>query len=248
MTTKTQSERVFDALREDILACRLEPSAKLRINELAESHEVSLGAVREALSRLGAEGLVLAESQKGYRVTPLSVAELLDLTDARIEIERLALKRSVARGDLDWETGLVGAWHRLSRLDERTEPDGRLADGWSFAHAAYHRALVAACGSTKLLQIRLQLYEQAERYRRYSAPLGHEKRDVAGEHRALFDAAMARDVELASRLIAEHLQRTVSIIVTSPRLTTEQAFVHERSNAALETDNGDESETQRGAA
>jgi len=248
MTTKTQSERVFDALRADILACRLEPSAKLRINELAETHEVSLGAVREALSRLGAEGLVLAESQKGYRVTPLSVAELLDLTDARIEIERLALKRSIARGDLDWETGLVGAWHRLSRLDERAESDGKLADGWAIAHAAYHRALVAACGSTKLLQIRFQLYEQAERYRRYSTPLADVKRDVAGEHQGIFEAAMARDGVLACRLLAEHLQRTVSVIVTSPRLATEQAFVHERHKAALESDDGDASETQRGAA
>src|SRR5271157_1164652 len=49
------------------------------------------GAVREALSRLSAEGLVIAESQKGYRVAPLSADELLDLTEARVEIERIAL-------------------------------------------------------------------------------------------------------------------------------------------------------------
>jgi GntR family transcriptional regulator, carbon starvation induced regulator len=244
MTSKTQSERVFEALRADILACRVQPGAKLRINEIAEAHEVSLGAVREALSRLGAESLVVAESQKGYHVTPLSVAELLDLTEARVEIERLALARSIERGDLDWETGLVGAWHRLSRLDEYPASGSRQpSEPWALAHAAYHQALVAACGSTKLLQIRLQLYEQAERYRRYSTPLASVHRDVAGEHQQIFEAAMPRDTVLAGRLISEHLQRTVALIVTSPRLATESAFAQDGPLAPASDE-----ETERGAA
>ncbi len=84
MSAKTQSERMFERLRGDILACRLMPGSKLRINDIAGSSEVSLGVVREALSQLGAEGLVIAESQKGYRVAPLSTEDLLDLTEARV--------------------------------------------------------------------------------------------------------------------------------------------------------------------
>ncbi len=235
MTTKTQSDRVFAALRADILACHIQPGSKLRINEVAESHEVSLGAVREALSRLGAEGLVIPESQKGYHVTPLSVAELLDLAEARVEIERIALTRSIERGDLEWETGLVGAWHKLSRLDERHGPGGdHMSDDWANAHAAYHKALVAACGTARLLQIRFQLYELAERYRRYSKPLANYERNVAREHQDIFDAAMAREAALAGRLIGEHLMRTVAVIVTSPRLATEKAFAHDRVKGAPE--------------
>ena len=123
MTPKTQSDHMYDALRADILACHVQPGGKLRINEIAETQDVSLGAVREALSRLGAEGLVIPESQKGYHVTPLSIEELLDLTEARVEIERIALMRSIERGDLEWETALVAAWHRLGRLDERARRD-----------------------------------------------------------------------------------------------------------------------------
>ena len=123
MSNKTQSDRMFETLRGDILACRILPGSKLRINDIAETSEVSLGAVREALSRLGAEGLVIAESQKGYRVAPLSVEDLRDLTEARVEIEQIALARSIAHGDLDWETNLVAAWHRLSRISERVEDD-----------------------------------------------------------------------------------------------------------------------------
>jgi GntR family transcriptional regulator, carbon starvation induced regulator len=249
MATQTQSDKVFETLRADILSCRLKPGGRLRINEVAAALDVSLGAVREALSRLGAEGLVIPESQKGYHVTPLSVAELLDLTEARVEIERIALIRSIERGDLEWETGLVGAWHKLSRLDERAGPDGRqLSDAWAVAHAAFHRALVAACGSAKILQIRLQLYELAERYRRYSAPLAAEARDVAGEHQAIFDAAMARDAPLAGGLITEHLRRTVSLIVTSPQLATEKAFVASTATAHSIDEESLSPKLQHGAA
>ncbi len=129
MSNRTQSDRMFETLRGDILACRILPGSKLRINDIAETSEVSLGAVREALSRLGAEGLVIAESQKGYRVAPLSVEDLRDLTEARVEIERVALARSIAHGDLDWETDLVAAWHRLSRISRRVEGEPHLALG-----------------------------------------------------------------------------------------------------------------------
>jgi GntR family carbon starvation induced transcriptional regulator len=242
MAAKTQSEQTYDSLRADILACHLEPGGKLRINEIAEAQGVSLGAVREALSRLGAEGLVVPEAQKGYSVSPLSIDELLDLTEARVEIERIALMRSVERGDLDWETSLVATWHRLGRLDERAlntggkPPDPELSDQWAVAHSAFHKALVQACGSETLLQIRFRLYELAERYRRYSAPIASEKkRDVHAEHQAIFDAAVARNAPLAGQLISEHLRATASLIVNASRLAAEEAVAPVRANVLRES-------------
>ncbi len=215
MSNKTQSDRMFEALRRDILACRILPGSKLRINDIAETSEVSLGAVREALSRLGAEGLVIAESQKGYRAAPLSVEDLRDLTEARVEIERIALARSIAHGDLDWETNLVAAWHRLSRISDRAEDDPHLtSEPWALAHSAFHEALVKACGSAKLLQIRSQLYQQTERYRRYSGVVGRD-RDVSGEHKQIFDATLARESGAATEAIAAHLRLTAKIITGS---------------------------------
>jgi|SRR5271165_50124 len=219
MSNETQSDRVFGAVRADILGCRLMPGGKLRINEIAEQNDVSLGAVREALSRLAAEGLVVAESQKGFRVAPLSAQDFRDLTDARVEVEKLTLARSIARGDLEWESQIVAAWHRLSRTPQQLDDYPRLySDEWSDAHREFHRALVAACGSEKLLNIRAQLYEQAERYRRYSGVVSGKERDVAAEHKRLFDATIARDVAAATREMGEHLWLTADIIIGSATL------------------------------
>ncbi len=214
MSQMTLSGVMFERLRGDILACRLLPGVKIRINDLAESSEVSLGAVREALSRLGAEGLVIAESQKGYRVAPLSVEDLRDLTVARVEIERITLSLSIAQGDIEWETNLVGAWHRLSKFSERLIEDPDVAEQWATAHAAFHQALVAACGSNKLLQIRSQLYQQSERYRRFSGVVARE-RNVSAEHQRIFEATLARDAAAATEAIADHLRFTTEVILGS---------------------------------
>ena len=218
MSNETQSDRVFGSVRADILGCRLLPGSKLRINEVAEQIAVSLGAVREALSRLAAEGLVVAELQKGFRVAPISSEEFRDLTDARVEVETLTLRRSIVKGDLEWESQLVAAWHRLSGTSQKLAHDPRLySDEWAAAHREFHRALVAACGSEKLLTIRSQLYEQAERYRRYSGVI-EKDRDVAAEHERLFRATIARDAVAAAHEMGAHLWLTADIIISSADL------------------------------
>ena len=59
------TQSAYELLRADILSCRLPPGSKLKIQELCTRYAVGLGAIREALSRLTSEGLVIAEPQRG---------------------------------------------------------------------------------------------------------------------------------------------------------------------------------------
>lgn len=203
---------VHDRLRTDVLACRLKPGERLVINQLCQELDVSLGAVREALSRLTSEGLVIAEPQRGFRVAPISAADLQDLTNVRVEIELLCLKDSIAKGDIHWEARLVAAQHLLARTPEKASGDFRLlSEGYASAHRGFHEALVSGCKSPWLLRLRALLYDQSERYRRLSLPLA--ERDVNSEHRAIADAALARDVPRAAALLTAHLERTSQILL-----------------------------------
>jgi len=105
----------YESLRADLLSCRFEPDERLNISELCAAMGVSLGAVREALSRLTSEGLVVAEPQRGFRVAPVSADDLRDLYRTRVDIEGLCLRRSIEVGGLDWESSLVAAYHSLSK-------------------------------------------------------------------------------------------------------------------------------------
>ena len=211
---RSLTSAVYKRLRADILACRLRPGQKLKVNELALQLEVSLGAVREALARLSAEGLAVSEAQRGFRVAPVSDGDLVDLTEVRIQIETSALRQSIANGDLNWESSIVAAYHRLTNTPLR-EPsdDARLNDAWSHAHAEFNAALVAACGSPRLLSLRTMLSEQAERYRRFSIPLDDRARDVGEEHQRIVDAVLSRDADTAAALVADHLRATTRILL-----------------------------------
>ncbi len=212
------TEAVYRALRADLLACRIRPGDKLRINVLSDRHGASSGAVREALSRLSAEGLVICEPQRGFQAAAISAEELTDLTLARIEVEVLCLRLAIDNGDLAWEERLLGASHRLRRTDMREPGDtDRLSESWASAHEAFHEALVASCRNQTLRQVRRRLYAQSERYRRISVPLAHVERDVEGEHRGLMTAALDRDTSRAARLLAQHIQETTRILLEAAR-------------------------------
>jgi DNA-binding GntR family transcriptional regulator len=211
---KSLTEQIYLTIRSDILSCRHRPSARLRINALCEELGASLGAVREALSRLAAEGFLQLEAQKGFRVTPVSLQDLEDLTRTRITIESMCLRRAIELGGVDWETEIVSAFHRLSRIPE-IETDGsevRLSESWAMAHESFHNALVAACDSEWLLRIRKMLFDQSDRYRRLTAISVKRDRNVNSEHKAIMKAALARDGDAGARLIGDHLQRTANIV------------------------------------
>lgn len=211
---KSLTEQTYLQIRDDILSCRHRPGTRLRIKMLCEEMGASLGAVREALSRLAAEGFLESTAQKGFRVSPVSVEDLEDLTKTRIAIEELCLREAIILGGLEWETDIVGAFHRLSRLPDAFAISGATdVQAWSSANETFHSALVSACRSNWLLRIREMLFDQADRYRRLMAISTKVDRDVVGEHRAIMEAALARNADLACTLIAEHLQHTADIVV-----------------------------------
>jgi DNA-binding GntR family transcriptional regulator len=209
------SQFAYRRLRADLLAGKLTPGAKIKISDVGESLSVNLSAVREALSRLSADGLVVALPQRGFQVAPVSVAELRDLTATRIEIDRVGIAKAAANPDIGWETRLVAATHRLMRT-AKTEPgDDEVSRAWRDAHAEFHRALIGGCDSPWLLRIHDQLFAQAERYQRLSVRGPGAKRSVDDEHRGLADAMLARRADLCGDLIAAHYQRTAELVIAS---------------------------------
>jgi DNA-binding GntR family transcriptional regulator len=211
---------VYNQVRSDILAGRLEPDRKLRIQELAASLEVSPSVVREALSRLSSESLVIAEPQRGFRVAPINAADVSDLTEVRIDIELKCLRRAMSQGNVDWEVAIVAANHALIRTPHDIH---EISDDWTLAHARFHQALVAACDSPWLLRIREQLFVQGERYRRINIRMSADDRDLRAEHTQLAEAVLSGDVTLATERMTEHLRLTETLTLQS--LQMEQAAV-----------------------
>ena len=210
------TQRTYGCLRADILGGRFAPGQRLRPSELAASNGVSLNVVREALNRLAGERLVRASPQQGFAVVATTREDLADLTDVRALVETAALRRSIERGDLTWESELVAAHHRLvnTPMTAPERPD-LLSDDWARVHGAFHAATMSGCDSPRLIEMAEGLGECAALYRHWSHRYDGGRRDVAGEHRAIFEATVARDADLACRLHLDHIRRTADIVVAA---------------------------------
>jgi DNA-binding GntR family transcriptional regulator len=209
---RSLTSAVLARLRAEILSAHLGPGEKVLIAAVARRLGVSLSAVREALSRLAAEGLVRGEDQRGFRVTPVSIEDLRDITRTRIDLEGLALRRAIELGDARWEDGVRAAHAELAAvpLPPPGEP-GPQFERWRTVHQRYHLALVAGCRSEWLLRFRQLLFDQSERYRFLA--YGVQPRDIEGEHRLVMEATLARDADAAVKALSEHLALTADIIL-----------------------------------
>jgi GntR family transcriptional regulator, carbon starvation induced regulator len=217
-SARSLTSQAFERLRSDILLGELRPEERLRIQNLSERYSVGATAIREALSRLVTDGLVESEDQRGFCVAPVSRDELQDLTATRISVEQLALRGAVAHGNVDWESNLLSAFHRLSRAPLPLNAEA--AEQWSQVHRQFHEALIAGCGSAWTLRLCRLLYDKSERYRNIADRATQPKdRDTVVEHRDLMDAAMSRNADKACELLSEHFWETTQIILKAGFVT-----------------------------
>lgn len=205
-----QTRAAYEALREEILHGGLRPDERLTADGLRQRYSLGASPIREALNRLLAEGMVVLEAQKGFRVAPVSREDLEALVKARTWIDGAAVVESIARHDREWENGLVLALHYLSRAQRGGVDMG----GWEDVHRQFHTALLSGCGSHWMIRTSQQLFDAAERYRRLAAPQVPERNEL-DEHKAIVDACFERDPGRATTLLAEHYGRTYAVISAS---------------------------------
>ena len=206
-------EAAYETIRHEILNGALAPGTKLRFEMLQKRYSFGASTLREALTRLVGEALVTSEEQKGFRVAPVSLEDLADLTRTRVFIEKEALRESIEAGDDAWEGRLVAAYHRLSKTEAKLRAEPELQrDEFEIRNREFHEALISACPSRWLHHLYAILFQQSERYRRISLVNRVVSRDVHAAHQAVFEAALARDVNLACRVAGEHIERTLTVM------------------------------------
>jgi GntR family transcriptional regulator, carbon starvation induced regulator len=198
--------RTLEALRRDIGALALAPGAKLATVALASRYGVGQAPLREALSILAGEGLVLRESRRGFRVAPMSLAALDELTDTRVTLELAFLARAIAAGEEAWKARVRVALDQLAPALQRVGDARRLDPEWERAHRAFHFALIGADGARTLLGIARTLYDCFDRYRLAAVPRRAFLAGIADDHAEIAAAAVAGDAGAASAVLRRHIE------------------------------------------
>ncbi|NQZ32981.1 MAG: GntR family transcriptional regulator [Oceanospirillaceae bacterium] len=212
------SSSAYLRLRTDILDGSIEPSSKLSISQLTGVYKSSAAPVREALSRLSAEGLVIRKGQRGYWAAPISLDEFKEVSRLRLMLEVDAFKQSIEKGDLEWEAQIAGARHREVTIRKQAfegAMQGDIVTTLIKENRRFHLALISACPSFWQLRFISTLYDQSERFRRLSLLNTHQnpQEPRVDDHQLIMDAAFARDTSGACELLYQHIERSTSQVI-----------------------------------
>lgn len=213
--SETLVDKIVQYIHEDIISLRLKPDQRLHISDLAEQYKVGPGPIREALSRLSSTELVISLSQKGFRVAPISRADLYDIYQTRAQVEAAALNLAIDKGDDSWEANIISTYYLLSKFEsEHTIENIDAYVEWEKKHRAFNLALIQGCNLQHLLRIQEQLYKLTERYRRQwlLAGLKSQELSYAKKQKKIMDAALARNSPLAVKLLHQHFDNAVKVI------------------------------------
>jgi GntR family carbon starvation induced transcriptional regulator len=208
----TATEAAVRKLKHDIMSGALAPDSRLKMRELKVRYGIGASPMREALAQLAAEGFVHQRAQKGFRVPPVSLDELIDITRTRQIVEAEAIKLAIEHAVPAWEEEIVASFHVLERAIIQTKAGEKDRDYFEERHHRFHRALISACPLESMRNFCDELYVRKTRYRRMLGSYGFTSKEVIAEHRLLMDAVLARNIVRAKEAIKQHIGITADVI------------------------------------
>ena len=197
----TLSQRVYEHLRDEILADHLLPGTELSEVALSKELAISRGPIREAMGRLAAEGLITMRPRRRAEVRSLTPQELIDAYQVREALEVMAVRlliRRVTEAD-------------LARLEELIDQmaahsaEGAVREFFT-ANVSFHELLCELSGNPKLQEVHHRLEGEIGRFQNRSLALRGSMDDSLTEHRAILAAVRLRDEDRAAALTAEHIR------------------------------------------
>jgi DNA-binding GntR family transcriptional regulator len=207
-TPETIGESVYRRIRSDIIFGLIPPGQKLRLEKVSESYGTSISTLRELLNRMCAEGLIVAEGQRGFEVAPVSADDFKQVAALRLLLENHAIEQSFAAGDLNWEGRVVSAHHKLAVMEKlMLQGQRKNQELWKQCDWDFHHALISACGSDVLLSTHTLIYDRYLRYQMIAVVFRGEI--AAREHHALLESALKRDWKKAQTVMNSHIHGCV---------------------------------------
>lgn len=211
LKTKFTTPQIYDDLHMQLVTAQIPQGEKLRSEHLREKYDCSANTIREVLFRLASEGLVLFEEQRGFRARPVDPERLHYLTKFRITLEQEGATASIKHGGLDWEAQVAAAHQKLGHIESRLDTiglSGTTLQLWAKAELEFHDTLLSGCDSPFLRSSYSRIYDQFRQQKIVQPAYGYHSQN-ADEHKAIVEAALARNAPACRLAIYEHMKRNL---------------------------------------
>jgi DNA-binding GntR family transcriptional regulator len=211
---------IVERLREDILAGRIAPGLRLVESDLTARFAVSRGPVREALRRLAADGLIDHWPNRGALVRRLSLREISEFFQIRVELEQLAARLAAESDDADARARFAAAIRPILADEPRRLPD------YLCENAAFHEALMTLAGNRQLRDLAMRLHLPLIMAQVADILTADVLEGSVREHRAIAAAILGRDAQAAMNFMRAHLERAAAL-ARKPRAAGENGRTHD---------------------
>jgi len=203
------SETAYGLIRSWIIAGQLPAGSSVSEPELAAALGIGKTPVRAALARLTQDGLVSAVARQGWRIAPITLADVLDIFEMRRDLEATAVRLAVQRG--------IDAAH-LAQLNEACKAGytpGHASSQRAFlsAERAFHMAPAEASGSTRLLRMLAGLMDESERALLLGLALRVRGAGLSADHQDVVDALVRGDGDGATRLMVALVDEARDLVI-----------------------------------
>lgn len=215
----------YDAVKRDIIRCRLQPGAVVTEMQLTERYRVSRGTIRTVLNRLGQEELVQVAPRAGYLVTPITFKHVRDLFGVRSLLEPAATRMAAGRVDGD-------ELQTMQRLCEvaYVQGDDESIDSHLRANTSFHLTIVRAAGNDQLTSILGVVLDRMERVLHFTYLIQDHNASIGRNHHELIELLVAGRGEEAERVSQAGIERSQSSVLAA---LTESPSLERVSLAAL---------------
>lgn len=212
MTDSSVTARAYSLIRAKIISCELQPGSRLNISSLQAVLGLSQASVREALSRLTAEGLVYVERNRGFWVTPVSTSGFRELMEACLTLELPCIRSALKHGDPEWERSLTAAFHRSAQTLQQVASGAAGLDAYSNERQAFYEVLLSACDNEWLIWSWRLLYAQHMRYRHLTTSMVHYDHQHLGMHEEIIDAILKRDFATVEKMVVASYEEVMTMM------------------------------------
>ena len=201
-------ERLYEALRDEIMYGHLSPGERVTEKELSEKFQASRGTIRECLRQLETEGLLTFENHKGYRVSKLSTREVDEIYSLRMLLESYATRLTAEKMTPTHISYLEKAQNGCIKAAEKLDFSGWLKYNTDFHHFFYEH-----CGNENLRILLDILKRRIYRYQYIIISIPGHFDEYLTSHKKVIEACRKKDGDAAEKFMREHLDGIKKILL-----------------------------------
>ena len=214
---------IYQWLRDQILIGELVPGGEIRQELVARQFGTSRVPIREALSRLQAEGLIILRPRRGFAVTSLNQAEIVEIFELRMAVEEHAMRiatKERTQTDVSEVEALIEAMEAPAEA-----PSLQYLQQWMSTNRLFHTRLIECAHRKRVSEVALNLRDAIEPYMRIEANFNRQVGYANIEHRKIFEAFKRKDSEAAARISRKHCESTLKRLLANIDFRNENPFV-----------------------